>query len=42
MPIGCLPNDLQVLNELKQEAIYFCLPKLEDDIKRKIENLEAF
>ncbi|XP_060574812.1 uncharacterized protein LOC132732412 [Ruditapes philippinarum] len=36
MPIGCLPNDLQVMNELKQEASYFCLPKLEFIIQKKI------
>jgi hypothetical protein len=36
MPAGCLPNDLQVLNELKQDAIYYNLHKL-DVFKEKSE-----
>ena len=41
MPAGCLSNDLQVLNEIKQEALYYQLPKLVDAQERKIKVLQG-
>jgi hypothetical protein len=40
MPIGCLPNDKQVLHELKEEAEFYILPKLVKAIDEKLTTLK--